>query len=92
MSAQMKEPPRAANLSDTLMGFEIPKRFKTLLAQFDKMYAYMALANKAPPCVRLKRQDFVDLNAIILGQSQKKRTLGQLTYRDLPILSAGDDA
>jgi hypothetical protein len=90
MNAQMKEPPRAANLSRTLTGFEIPKRFKNLLVQFDKMHAYMKLAKKAPPCVRLKRQDFNDLNAIVRAQSQGQRTLGQLTYRDLPILSAGE--
>lgn len=89
MNAQMKAPPRAANLATTLTGFDLPKRFKNLLTQFDKMYAYQKLANKAPPCLRLGRADFNDLNALIRSQSQNNRNLGQLTYRDLPIMSAG---
>ncbi|KAF1045631.1 hypothetical protein [Xylophilus sp.] len=90
MNAQMKEPPRAANLSHTLTGFELSKRYTDLLKKFDAMYDYMKLANKTPPCLRLKRADFVDLNALVRSQSQGQRTLGALTYRGLPILSAGE--
>jgi hypothetical protein len=90
MNAQMKEAPRAANLSRTLLGFDLSKRHRDLLVQFDKLYDYMKLTNKTPPCVRLKRQDFNDINAAVRAQSQGQRNLGQLTYRDLPILSAGE--
>lgn len=90
MNAQMKAPPRAANLSKTLSGFQLTKKHLALLTQFDKLYAYQKLTNKTPPCVRLKRADFVDINAAVRAQSQGQRNLGQLTYRDLPIMSAGD--
>ncbi|WP_426287495.1 hypothetical protein [Luteibacter sp. E-22] len=90
MNAMMKEPPRAANLSTTLSGFKLTKRHQGLLEAFDRMHEYMKLANKTPPCLRLKRSDFVDINAAVRAQSQGQRNLGQLTYRDLPILSAGE--
>lgn len=90
MNAQMKEAPRAANLSNTVNGFEISKRFRDLLAKFDKLYDYMKLANKTPPCLRLKRADYRDLDALVRQQSQGKRQLANLTYRNLPILSAGE--
>jgi hypothetical protein len=90
MNAQVKEAPRAANLSNTITGFELTKRFKDLLAKFDKLYDYQKLAGKTPPLLRLSRVDFRDLDQLVRTQSQGQRQLGSITYRNLPILSAGE--
>lgn len=87
MNAKVK-PAIAPNLSFELNGFQLTKKHQSLLEKFDKLQNYMRLANKEPPCLRLSRADFAEINAVVVKQSQGKRELGQLTYRNLPILSA----
>lgn len=87
MSAKAKLPPPMI-VSHNLTDYRLTKKHKALLEQWSKMNAYMRLANKTAPCVRLAISDYADIDAAVRNQSDGKRELSQVTYRGVPILSA----
>lgn len=74
--------------SSQVMDYELTKPQKALFAKFDDVCRYLALANKKPPNIRLKRADFVEINNKVLALSAGKRSLATVTYKGYPILSA----
>lgn len=74
--------------SSSVMDYELTKPQKALFAKFDEGCRYLALANKKPPNVRLRRVDFVEINNKVLALSAGKRSLATVTYKGYPILSA----
>jgi hypothetical protein len=89
MNAQTK-PAKALVDSPRLRDYKLTKPQQALLEKFDKLSCYMATSGKTPPCLRLRRVDFIELDASIRAQSGGKRTLSGLTHRDVPVLSASE--
>jgi hypothetical protein len=90
MNAVMKEAPRSAQLSYNLIDYKLTHRHKSILKRFDDLCRYMRLANKMPPCMRLSRADYADINAAVVKQSDNQRSLGTVRYGTFAILSAGE--
>lgn len=74
-------------LSKNLSDYKLTKRHQGVLQAWEKMRAYMRLANKAPPCVRLTRADYADIDAAVRNQSDGKRDLSMVKYEGVPVYS-----
>ena len=86
----MKDPnkPKASPIVRLDLGaYKLSKKHQSQLEAFDKMDAYMKLAGKHAPCLRLKRVDYADINAAIKSQSNGERELSNLRYRGVPVIS-----
>lgn len=84
----MKDPNKPAAtpiVSLDLEAYKLGKKFHGILDQFNKMDAYMKLANKHASCLRLKNQDYADVNAAVVKQSNGERELSNLRYRGVPV-------
>lgn len=90
MTAHAKKPPIGLVDSPNIQHYELTKPQMRLLGFFDELERYLALANKKPPHLRLKRADYVDLDASIRKQSDNKRTLADVNYKGYRILSMGE--
>ncbi|GAA0696213.1 hypothetical protein ISN75_06740 [Dyella marensis] len=89
MSAHAKKPPIGFINSPNITEYQLTKPQLKLFGYFDELERYQALANKKPPHVRLKREDYNDLDASIRKQSDGQRTLAQVNYKGYAILSMG---
>lgn len=74
-------------LSKNLSDYKLTKRHQRVLQAWDEMRAYMKLAGKTPPCVRLTRADYAGINASVRNQSDNKRDLSMVTHKGVPIYS-----
>jgi hypothetical protein len=74
--------------SSSVTDYELTKPQMALFAKFDDICRYLALANKKPPNIRLKRTDWVEINNKVVNLSAGKRSLATVTYKGYPILSA----
>jgi hypothetical protein len=87
MITKTKLPPPVVN-SRGLSEYRLTKKHQAILQKWKDMRAYMNLANRAPPCVRLNAADYGDIDAAVRAQSEGKFTLADVKYEGVPILSA----
>ncbi|NII73938.1 hypothetical protein FHW84_002511 [Dyella sp. SG562] len=90
MSAHAKKPQIGIVDSPNIQHYQLTKPQLRLLGFFDELERYQALANKKPPYMRLKKADYIDIDASIRKQSENKRTLADVNYKGYRILSMGD--
>lgn len=86
MNAKAKIPPPVI-VSKDLTAYRLTKKHQAVLKRWDDMKAYLALANKTPEVVRLSLADYADINAAISNQSDGKRSLADVRYKGVPVLS-----
>lgn len=89
MNAAVKAP-KGIVTSTRLIDYQLTAAHRGLLKRFDDLTRYMRLANKKPPCLRLRGRDYAEIDAKIREQSNGARRLSDLTHCDVPILSASE--
>lgn len=90
MTAHAKKPPIGMVDSPNIQHYQLTKPQLKLLGYFDELERYQALTNKKPPHLRLKRADYIDLDALIRKQSDNKRSLATVNYKGYAILPMGE--
>lgn len=87
MTTKAAKPAPPLILSKNLSAYKLTKRHKSILARWEEMKRYMALAGRAPDVIRLSISDYSDIDAAVRNQSDGKRQLSDLTYQGVPICS-----
>jgi hypothetical protein len=72
--------------SADLSAYPLPKRLKSVLAEFDAMQEWGTKGHHPLKVVRLFKEQWVDINSEIVKWSNGRRSLNEVTYRGLPVI------